>query len=248
MLESANVTILNYVPESSLVKIAKDKINMDLGDYFDTYNQEEEAAPRIFGLLFNSSNLISPAYAAAIVLGISFGIAALAGLLYYSLIGGFDSGGGYGGSSGYGSFFSNYLFRRRRSTLEDDTNMVSILESIEDVHKKLSTMNKETTSIDEIDPKELCRIKWSLCHMKQYNKHLVTPNANIERKHNLILFETMLNDIRKLKEKAFLHYLNLGGKKSKARGILMQLDDMFHFGRHTQDGVKCETVLEKCQM
>ena len=83
---------------------------MDLGDYFDTYNQEEEAAPRIFGLLFNSSNLISPAYAAAIVLGISFGIAALAGLLYYSLIGGFDSGGGYGGSSGYGSFFSSRQF------------------------------------------------------------------------------------------------------------------------------------------
>ena len=80
---------------------------MDLGDYFDIYNQDEEFEPRIFGLLFNSSNLISPAYAAAIVLGISFGIAALAGLLYYSLIGGFDSGGGYGGSSGYGSFFSS---------------------------------------------------------------------------------------------------------------------------------------------
>ena len=83
---------------------------MDLGDYFDTYNHEEELEPRIFGLLFNSSNLISPAYAAAIVLGISFGIAALAGLLYYSLIGGFDSGGGYGGSSGYGSFFSSRQF------------------------------------------------------------------------------------------------------------------------------------------
>ena len=80
---------------------------MDLGDYLDTYSQEEDAAPRIFGLLFNSSNLISPAYAAAIVLGISFGIAALAGLLYYSLIGGFDSGGGYGGSSGDGLFFSS---------------------------------------------------------------------------------------------------------------------------------------------
>ena len=83
---------------------------MDLGDYFDTYLQDEEVEPRIFGLLFNSSNLISPAYAAAIVLGISFGIAALAGLLYYSLIGGFDSGGGYGGSSGYGSFFSSMQF------------------------------------------------------------------------------------------------------------------------------------------
>ena len=96
----------------------------------------------------------------------------------------------------YSKILSDYLFRRRRSTLEDDTNMVSILESIEDVHKKLSTMNKETTSIDEIDPKELCRIKWSLCHMKQHNKYLLTVNADIERKHNLILFETILNDIR----------------------------------------------------
>ena len=75
-------------------------------------------------------------------------------------------------------------------------NMVSILESIEDVHKILNTMNKETTSIDDIDPKDICRIKWSLCHMKQYNKYLVTPDTNIGRKHNLILFEKILSDIR----------------------------------------------------
>lgn len=87
--------------------------------------------------------------------------------------------------------------------MEDDTNMVSILESIEDVHKKLNTMNKETTSIDDIDPKDICRIKWSLCHMKQYNKYLVTPNANIERKNNLILFETILNDIRLVQYSVF---------------------------------------------
>ena len=74
--------------------------------------------------------------------------------------------------------------------------MVSILESIEDVHKKLNTMNKKTTSIDDVDPKDICRIKWSLCHMKQYNKYLVTPNTNIGRKHNLILFEKIINDIR----------------------------------------------------
>ena len=96
----------------------------------------------------------------------------------------------------YPKILSDYLFRRRRSTLEDDTNMVSILESIEDVHKVLNTINKEATSIDDIDPKELCRITWSLCHMTQYNKSLVTQNASIERKHNLILFETILNDIR----------------------------------------------------
>ena len=41
----------------------------------------------------------------------------------------------------YSKILSDYLFRRRRSTLDDDTNMVSILESIEDVHKKLSTIN-----------------------------------------------------------------------------------------------------------
>ena len=57
-------------------------------------------------------------------------------------------------------------------------------------------MNKETTSIDDIDPKDICRIKWSLCHMKQYNKYFVTPNDNIGRKHNIILFEKILNDIR----------------------------------------------------
>ena len=74
----------------------------DLFELYD-FNHEEEKG-RIFTLLFNSSNLISPAYAAAIVLGISFGIAALAGLLYYALIGGFDSGG----SGGYGSY-SSYL-------------------------------------------------------------------------------------------------------------------------------------------
>ena len=73
--------------------------------------------------------------------------------------------------------------------------MVSILESIEDVHKILNTMNKETTSIDDIDPKDICRIKWSLCHMKQYNKYLVTPNANIGRKHNLNLFDAIIRDI-----------------------------------------------------
>ena len=104
-----------YIYHNNIIEVIQytiylDQINMDLGDYFDTYNHEEEFEPRIFGLLFNSSNLISPAYAAAIVLGISFGIAALAGLLYYSLIGGFDSGGGYGGSSGYGSFFSSRRF------------------------------------------------------------------------------------------------------------------------------------------
>ena len=96
----------------------------------------------------------------------------------------------------YSTILSDYLFRRKRSTLEEDINMVSILESIEDVHKILNTMNKETTSIDEIDPKDICRIKWSLCHMKQYNKYLVTPNTNIGRKHNLILFEKIINDIR----------------------------------------------------
>ena len=53
---------------------------------------------------------------------------------------------------------------------------------------------------------------------------------------------------RKLKEKALLHSLNLGGKKPKAREMLMKMDDMFNYGRHTNDGVKCETVVEKCQM
>ena len=77
-------------------------------DYLDYYN-EEEGTGRIFGLLFNSSNLISPAYAAAIVLGISFGLAALAGLLYYGLIGGFDSGGSYSDSSSYGSYFQRNI-------------------------------------------------------------------------------------------------------------------------------------------
>ena len=79
--------------------------------------------------------------------------------------------------------------------MEEGINMVSILESIEDVHKKLNTIIKETTSIEDIDPKDLCRIKWSLCHMKQYNKYLVTPNANIGRKHNLSLFEAIVSDI-----------------------------------------------------
>ena len=96
----------------------------------------------------------------------------------------------------YSTTLLDYLFRRKRSTLEEDINMVSILESIEDVNKILNTMNKETTSIDDIDPKDICRIKWSLCHMKQYNKYLVTPNDNIGRKHNIILFEKILNDIR----------------------------------------------------
>lgn len=72
---------------------------MESGDYLELHNEGEETG-RIFTLLFNSSNLISPAYAAAIVLGISFGIAALLGLLYYALVGGFDSAGG----SGYGSY------------------------------------------------------------------------------------------------------------------------------------------------
>ena len=53
---------------------------------------------------------------------------------------------------------------------------------------------------------------------------------------------------RKLKEKALLHSLNLGGKKPKAGGILMKLDEMFNFGRRLKNGMKCETVLEKCQM
>ena len=80
---------------------------MDLqDDYLDLY-KEGEGSGRIFTLLFNSSNLISPAYAAAIVLGISFGIAALAGLLYYALIGGFDSEGSYGGYSQYSSYLNN---------------------------------------------------------------------------------------------------------------------------------------------
>ena len=76
-----------------------------LDDYIDLYKEDGDA--RIFTLLFNTSNLISPAYAAAIVLGISFGIAALAGLLYYALIGGFDSDGGYGGYSQYSSYLNS---------------------------------------------------------------------------------------------------------------------------------------------
>ena len=96
----------------------------------------------------------------------------------------------------YFKILLDYLFRRKRSTVEEGINMVSILESIEDVRKILNTMNKETTSIDDIDPKDICRIKWSLCHMKQYNKYLVTPNDKIGRKHNLILFEKILKDIR----------------------------------------------------
>ena len=79
-----------------------------LDDYIDLYKEEGDA--RIFTLLFNTSNLISPAYAAAIVLGISFGIAALAGLLYYALIGGFDSDGGYGGYSQYSSYLQSKPF------------------------------------------------------------------------------------------------------------------------------------------
>ena len=80
-------------------------------DYLDALDalDEEEGTARIFSLLFNSSNLISPSYAAAIVLGISFGLAALGGLLYYGLIGGFDSGGSYGSSSGYGSYFQSNI-------------------------------------------------------------------------------------------------------------------------------------------
>ena len=176
--------------------------------------------------------------------------------------------------------------------MEDDTNMVSILESIEDVHKKLNTIIKETTSIEDIDPKDLCRIKWSLCHMKQYNRYLVTPNTNIGRKHNLNLFDAIISDVglvqynvpyasmiskipnvfafnesvityanaytykysklffccRKLKEKLLSHSLNLGKKTPHARGMLVKLDNMFNFERHVKDGIKCETVLERCQI
>ena len=86
---------------------------MESEELFESFelslSNEEEGTGRIFSLLFNSSNLISPAYAAAIVLGISFGIAALLGLLYYALVGGFDSGG----SSGYGSY-SSYFFSRKQ--------------------------------------------------------------------------------------------------------------------------------------
>ena len=96
----------------------------------------------------------------------------------------------------YFKILLDYLFRRKRSTVEEGINMVSILESIEDVHKKLNKMNEETTSIDDIDPKDICRIKWCLCHMMQYNRYLVTPHTNIRRKHNLKLFETILSDIR----------------------------------------------------
>ena len=78
---------------------------MDSEDYLDLFSGKEETG-RIFTLLFNSSNLISSTYAAAIVLGISFGIAALAALAYYALIGGFDSDGGYGSSS-YSSYFQS---------------------------------------------------------------------------------------------------------------------------------------------
>ena len=95
----------------------------------------------------------------------------------------------------YFKILLDYLFRRKRSTVEESINMVSILESIEDVQKILNTMNKEATSIDDIDPKDICRIKWSLCHMKQYKKYLVTPNANIGRKHNLNLFEAITSDV-----------------------------------------------------
>ena len=71
---------------------------MESEELLDFY--KEEATGRIFSLLFNSSNLISPAYAAAVVLGISFAMAALVGLLYYGL----TAGGGGSGGGGYGDY------------------------------------------------------------------------------------------------------------------------------------------------
>ena len=99
-----------------------------LDDYIDLYKEEGDA--RIFTLLFNTSNLISPAYAAAIVLGISFGIAALAGLLYYALIGGFDSDGGYGGYSEYSSYLNSKISKTFR------LHLLSLINILCTVYKK----------------------------------------------------------------------------------------------------------------
>jgi len=169
-----------------------------LDDYIDLYKEDGDA--RIFTLLFNTSNLISPAYAAAIVLGISFGIAALAGLLYYALIGGFDSDGGYGGYSQYSSYLNKLGFRRRRSTLEDDLDLISILKSLDSTEHTLSRHENDIDDNYQLSPSNLCKIKSKLCRISYDAKASNVQRKNEIENKNMMKLNRFFIDLRKFKQ------------------------------------------------
>lgn len=214
-------------------------------DLFELYNyNHEEETGRIFTALFNSSNLISPAYAAAIVLGISFGIAALGGLLYYGLIGGFDSGGSAGYGS-YSSYFARLGFRRRRSTVEDDLNMVSILESLDYVEKTMNQFNKEIRTSSLISHVDLCKMKLQICHIAQLNESLPMSKNNATYNGNLKTLENFFMDIRKMRDD--VNYKeHFGDDNKEYKRKLKVLEDVLSTRKYLQKKTNCEKIIQKC--
>jgi len=217
-----------------------------LDDYIDLYKEDGDA--RIFTLLFNTSNLISPAYAAAIVLGISFGIAALAGLLYYALIGGFDSDGGYGGYSQYSSYLNKLGFRRRRSTLEDDLDLVSILKSLDSTEHKLSRHENDIDDNYQLSPSSLCKIKLKLCRISHDAKSSSVHRKNEIKNKNMMKLNHFFMDLRKFKQSISNQYFTTRviaklGEKPKHKF----LDDILRVEEEVINSENCGDFMRRQQ-
>lgn len=215
---------------------------MESEELFEVYN-EADATGRIFTLLFNSSNLVSPAYAAAIVLGISFGIAALIGLLYYALIGGFDSS-----SSSYGSYSSyfnfNRFFRRRRSTLEDDIDLLFILEALDSTEKNISKLdggNLIDTKFDNISP---CTYIFKTCQVA--DGQLTDDYAKLgERKRTMSqLFQTARQTVSNIKTKSATWQPGIIGNNNKR--ILEILEGVALASNYLKTDADCEDMRQQC--
>jgi len=206
-----------------------------LDDYVDLYKEDGDA--RIFTLLFNTSNLISPAYAAAIVLGISFGIAALAGLLYYALIGGFDSDGGYGGYSQYSSYLNKLGIRRRRSTFDDDLDLVSILGSLNSSEDTLSQGENEIVDTDQLSPANLCKIKLNFCQISHGAISSNVPTKKVTDYENIKNLKKFFMGLRKMKDKD----RNLESQQILHDNIL---EDFLMFEEQLRKRLSCDAIMK----
>ena len=87
-------------------------------------------------------------------------------------------------------------FRRRRSTLEDDLDFISILKSLDSTEHTLSQHKKGIDDNYQLSPSNLCKIKLKLCTISHDAKSSNAQRKNEIENKNMMKLNRFFMDLR----------------------------------------------------
>ena len=83
------------------------------------------------------------------------------------------------------SLCSELGIRRRRSTFDDDLDLVSILKSLNSTEDTLNQGENEIVDTDQLSPANLCKIKFSFCQISHNARSSNMPTKKVTDYENI---------------------------------------------------------------